>query len=73
MTQTQQSPAVAADAPAQAGLVLGTLIIVAVQYPQYANLITAAAKTAFLAGDQYAHLAGIIAVLSGAALAEAAQ
>ena len=41
---------------------------VAAEYPQYAAQITAAAKTAFLAGDQYAYLAGIIAVLLGAAL-----
>jgi hypothetical protein len=41
---------------------------VAAQYPQYASQITAAAKTAFLAGDQYAYMAGVIAVLVGAAL-----
>jgi MFS transporter, DHA2 family, multidrug resistance protein len=41
---------------------------VATQYPQYASQITAAAKAAFLAGDQYAYLAGIAAVLVGAAL-----
>jgi EmrB/QacA subfamily drug resistance transporter len=41
---------------------------VAAQYPEYASQITAAAKTAFLAGDQTAYLAGIIAVLIGAAL-----
>ncbi len=41
---------------------------VAEQYPQYATQITAAAKQAFLAGDQQAYLAGIIAVLIGAAL-----
>ena len=40
----------------------------AAAYPQYAEQITAAAKTAFLAGDQYAYIAGIIAVLIGAAL-----
>jgi MFS transporter, DHA2 family, multidrug resistance protein len=40
----------------------------AAQYPQYASQITAAAKTSFLAGDQYAYLAGILAVLIGAAL-----
>ncbi len=40
----------------------------AAAYPQYAEQITAAAKTAFLAGDQYAYVAGIIAVLIGAAL-----
>ena len=41
---------------------------VAAQYPQYASQITAAAKASFLAGDQYAYIAGIIAVLIGAAL-----
>ncbi len=41
---------------------------VAAQYPQYAAQITAAAKTSFLAGDQYAYIAGIIAILLGAAL-----
>jgi EmrB/QacA subfamily drug resistance transporter len=40
----------------------------ATAYPQYATQITAAAKTSFLAGDQYAYLAGIIAVVLGAAL-----
>lgn len=41
---------------------------VAAQYPQYAEQITAAAKAAFLDGDQYAYIAGIVAVLIGAAL-----
>jgi MFS transporter, DHA2 family, multidrug resistance protein len=41
---------------------------VAAQYPQYAAQITSSAKTAFLAGDQYAYIAGVIAVLIGAAL-----
>ena len=41
---------------------------VAQQYPQYAEQITAAAKSAFLAGDDQAYIAGIIAVLLGAAL-----
>jgi EmrB/QacA subfamily drug resistance transporter len=41
---------------------------VAEQYPQYADQITAAAKSAFLQGDQYAYLAGVIAVVAGAAL-----
>ena len=41
---------------------------IAQQYPQYADQITAAAKTAFLAGDDKAYIAGIIAVLIGAAL-----
>jgi hypothetical protein len=41
---------------------------VAAEYPQYATQITAAAKESFLAGDQYAYIAGILAVLIGAAL-----
>jgi MFS-type transporter involved in bile tolerance (Atg22 family) len=41
---------------------------VAAVYPALAPQITAAAKESFLAGDQYAYLAGIIAVLIGAAL-----
>jgi DHA2 family multidrug resistance protein-like MFS transporter len=41
---------------------------VAAEYPQYATQITAAAKSSFLAGDQSAYIAGIIAVLLGAAL-----
>ena len=39
---------------------------VAQQYPQYASQITAGAKAAFLKGDQWAYLAGIVAVLLGA-------
>ncbi len=38
------------------------------QYPQYASQITAAAKTSFLAGDQWAYLAGIVVILLGALL-----
>lgn len=41
---------------------------VAEQYPQWADQIIAGAKVAFLAGDQSAYLAGIIAILVGAAL-----
>ena len=41
---------------------------VAQQYPQYASQITAAAKTSFLDGDQWAYIAGIVAILLGAAL-----
>ena len=40
----------------------------AAQYPQYAAQITAAAEQSFLAGDQWAYIAGIVAVLLGAAL-----
>jgi DHA2 family multidrug resistance protein-like MFS transporter len=41
---------------------------VAQQYPQYATQITAAAKQSFLDGDHWAYLAGIVAVVLGAAL-----
>jgi DHA2 family multidrug resistance protein-like MFS transporter len=41
---------------------------IAAQYPAYATQITDAAKESFLAGDQYAYIAGIIAVLLGAVL-----
>ena len=41
---------------------------VAQQYPQYATQITAAAKQAFLDGDQWAYTAGLVAVLLGAVL-----
>jgi len=43
-------------------------IAVAQQYPQYQSQITAAAKQSFLQGDQWAYLAGIVAVLLGAVL-----
>ncbi|HEX6366216.1 MAG TPA: DHA2 family efflux MFS transporter permease subunit [Agromyces sp.] len=38
------------------------------QYPQYADQITSAAKESFLAGDQWAYTAGLVAVVIGAAL-----
>jgi DHA2 family multidrug resistance protein-like MFS transporter len=38
------------------------------QYPQYSAQITAAAKSSFLQGDQWAYTAGIVAILIGAAL-----
>jgi DHA2 family multidrug resistance protein-like MFS transporter len=41
---------------------------IAEQHPQYASQITAAAKKAFLEGDQWAYTAGLVAVLLGAAL-----
>jgi hypothetical protein len=38
------------------------------QYPEYASAITSAAKESFLQGDQWAYLAGVVAILLGAAL-----
>jgi MFS transporter, DHA2 family, multidrug resistance protein len=42
--------------------------VIAEQHPKYAGQITAAAKTAFLQGDQWAYTAGIVAILIGAAI-----
>ena len=41
---------------------------IAQQYPKHADQITAAAKASFLSGDQWAYIAGILAVGLGAAL-----
>jgi MFS family permease len=41
---------------------------IAQEYPQYSAQITAAAKTSFLQGDQWAYTAGIVAVLVGAVI-----
>ncbi len=38
------------------------------QYPQYSDQIITGAKSSFLVGDRWAYLAGIIAILIGAAL-----
>jgi len=38
------------------------------QHPQYASQITAAAKSSFLEGDQWAYTAGAVAILLGAVL-----
>jgi len=46
----------------------GSAADIAKQYPQYASHITHAAKTSFLAGDQWAYLAGIVVILLGAVL-----
>jgi EmrB/QacA subfamily drug resistance transporter len=41
---------------------------IAERYPQYADQITAAAKTSFLQGDSWAYTAGVIAILLGATI-----
>jgi hypothetical protein len=38
------------------------------QYPQYADQIISAARTAFLQGDNWAYVAGVIATIVGAAV-----
>ena len=42
--------------------------VVAEQYPQYADVITAGATSSFLDGADWAYLAGIIAIVIGAAV-----
>jgi MFS transporter, DHA2 family, multidrug resistance protein len=41
---------------------------IAKEYPKYADQITEAARSSFVQGDQWAYLAGIVAVLIGAGL-----
>jgi EmrB/QacA subfamily drug resistance transporter len=41
---------------------------VAQQHPKYADQITAAAQSSFLQGDDWAYMAGVVAILLGAAL-----
>jgi MFS family permease len=41
---------------------------IAEQYPQYASQITAAAKSSFVDGQDWAYVAGIVAILAGALL-----
>ena len=38
------------------------------RYPEFQNRIVAAAKSSFLQGDEWAYVAGIVAILLGAAL-----
>jgi MFS family permease len=49
-------------------LSFGSAEDLAAQNPQYADQITAAAKTSFLQGDDWAYTAGVVAILLGAAL-----
>ena len=63
-----ESAQVTSSVTSQLEMSYASAATIAAQYPQYATQITAAAKTSFLAGDQYAYIAGIIAVLIGAVL-----
>ena len=63
-----ESAQVTASVTSQLEMSYASAETIAAEYPQYATQITAAAKTSFLAGDQYAYIAGIIAVLIGAML-----
>ena len=68
VTASPDGAQVTASVTSQLEMSYASAETIAAQYPQYATQITAAAKTSFLAGDQYAYIAGIIAVLAGALL-----
>lgn len=59
---------VTASTQSQLQLSYSSAANMAAQYPQYASQITAAAKSSFLAGDQWAYLAGLGAVVIGGVL-----
>jgi len=65
---TADQQAMTASVQSQLEMSYASAETVAAEYPQYAPQITAAAKSSFLAGDQYAYIAGIIAILIGAVL-----
>jgi hypothetical protein len=61
------SAQITASVQSQLQLSFASAESIAAQYPQYATAITAGAKEAFLAGDQW-RLAGIVAVPIGAVI-----
>jgi DHA2 family multidrug resistance protein-like MFS transporter len=63
-----QSATISSDVTSQLELSYASATTIAQQYPQYADQIIAAAKTAFLEGDQNAYIAGILAVILGAVM-----
>jgi DHA2 family multidrug resistance protein-like MFS transporter len=65
---TADQQAMTANVQSQLEMSYASAEVIAQEYPQYATQITAAAKESFLQGDDYAYIAGIIAVLLGAAI-----
>ena len=65
---TADQQAMTASVQSQLEMSYASAETIAAEYPEYATQITAAAKESFLAGDQYAYIAGIIAILIGAVL-----
>jgi MFS family permease len=68
ITSSPEGAQVTASTTSQLEMSFASAEAIAAQYPQYADQITAAAKESFLAGDDYAYIAGIIAVVLGAGL-----
>jgi hypothetical protein len=67
-TPTAAQQAMTTSVQSQLEMSYASAEIIASSYPQYAAQITAAARASFLQGGDYAYIAGIIAVLLGAAL-----
>lgn len=59
---------VTATTQSELQLSFASAVNLAEQYPQYSDQILAAAQSSFLAGDQLAYVAGLIAVIVGLAL-----
>ncbi|WP_155384797.1 MFS transporter [Catellatospora paridis] len=68
VTAAPPNPAITASVQTQLTKSFSSAATTAEQYPQYSTQIIAGAKAAFLQGDQWAYLAGIIAVLIGATI-----
>jgi MFS family permease len=68
ITSAQRSTKVTDETAAQLQKSFDGAVAVAERYPKYTDQITQAAKESFLKGDRWAYTAGIVAVLSGAAL-----
>jgi DHA2 family multidrug resistance protein-like MFS transporter len=68
VTASPDSAQVTASVTSQLEMSYASAATIAAEYPQYSTQIIAAAKASFLAGDQYAYIAGIIAILIGMVL-----
>lgn len=64
----QQGQQISTDVQSQLTKSFASAEQIAQQHPSYADQITAAARTSFLQGDDWAYTAGVIAILLGAAL-----
>jgi DHA2 family multidrug resistance protein-like MFS transporter len=65
---TQSGQNVTATTQSALQLSYSSAVNLAKEYPQYSDQIVAAAKSSFLQGDQWAYIAGLVAVVIGAAL-----
>ena len=67
-TPTADQQAMTASVQSQLEMSYTSAETIAAEYPQYATQITAAAKSSFLVGDDYAYMAGLVFVVLGALL-----